>query len=225
MTDGTAATQRLHSAAMKSRGSFYLRLAFTSMALYFVCWWMGWSSAGLIFKAMPALGLMMWVRKIGSGDASLIALGLLLSACGDVLLGIDLFLPGLVAFLLAHVAYLVAYLGRTRALHAGRLLPVIAYMVPVFLWLEPHLGSMRVPVIAYVAVIGAMVWRAAAQIGEHPRDPLLPWLATLGAVSFAISDTMVAWHRFVDPDAPIHVPLMLTYWAGQTGIAASSERT
>lgn len=209
---------------MKTRGSFYLRLALTSMALYFVCWWMDWSTAALILKAMPALALMAWVRTVGSGDASLIALGLLLSACGDVLLGIDLFLPGLVAFLLAHVAYLLAYLGRTRALHLGRLLPVIAYMVPVYLWLEPHLGAMKAPVIAYVTVIAAMVWRAMAQIGEHPRDPLLPWYATLGAVSFAVSDTMVAWHRFVDVDAPIHVPLMLTYWAGQLGIAASSER-
>lgn len=210
---------------MQTRGSFALRGALVSMALYFVCWWFDWSGLALVFKPLPALWLMVWVLAIGSRDGRTIALGLLLSACGDLLLGVDLFLPGLVAFLLAHVAYLAAYFGRTRALHLGRIAPVLIYMVPLYKILEGHLGVMRVPVLAYMVVIGLMVWRAAAQIGEHPRSPLLPWYATIGAVVFAISDTMVAWHRFVDADAPIHVPLMLTYWAGQLGIAASSERT
>lgn len=209
---------------MASRGSFGLRFALISMALYFVCWWSGWSWAALVFKPMPALGLMLWVASAGSRDGSLIALGLLLSACGDLLLGIDLFLPGLVAFLLGHVAYLWAYVGRARALRLGRLLPVIAFMVIAYRTLGPHLGAMRGPVIVYMAVIGAMVWRAAAQIGAHGCDRRRAWYATLGAVSFAISDVMVAWHRFVDVDAAIRVPLMLTYWAGQTGIAASAER-
>jgi alkenylglycerophosphocholine/alkenylglycerophosphoethanolamine hydrolase len=210
---------------MQSRGSLALRLAFMSMAAYFTFWWFDWPTFALIFKTMPALWLMVWVAQLGTRDGLLIAAGLLLSACGDLLLGLDgMFLPGLVAFLLAHVAYLWAYVGRTRAPHLLRLVPVIAYIYPVFQLLAPHLGAMRGPVIAYMIVIGAMVWRAAAQIGENHRNPLLPWYATLGAAVFAISDTMVAWHRFVDVDAPIHVPLMLTYWAGQTGIAASSDR-
>lgn len=209
---------------MQSRGSFALRAAFTSMALYFLCWALDWSTPGLLLKPMPALCLMAWVAALGTRDGFLIAAGLLCSAFGDVLLGVDLFLPGLVAFLLAHVAYLAAYMGRTRALHLLRLVPVLIYMWPVFKILEPHLGVMRGPVIVYMVVIGAMVWRAAAQIGENSRNPLLPWYATIGAAVFAISDTMVAWHRFVDRDAAVHVPLMITYWLGQTGIAASSER-
>jgi alkenylglycerophosphocholine/alkenylglycerophosphoethanolamine hydrolase len=195
---------------MQSRGSFALRAAFASMALYFTFWALDWSTFALIFKPMPALCLMAWVAALGTRDGLWIAAGLLFSAFGDVLLGVDLFLPGLVAFLLAHVAYLGAYLGRTRALHVLRLVPVVLYMWPIFKILEPHLGVMRAPVIAYMVVIAAMVWRAAAQIGENHRSPLLPWYATIGAVVFAISDTMVAWHRFVDRDAAVHIPLMLT---------------
>lgn len=210
---------------MQSRGSFALKAALASMALYFTFWSLGWATPAFLFKPMPALCLMGWVLGFGTRDARWIALGLLLSACGDVLLALDgMFLPGLVAFLLAHVAYLRAYLGRTRALHLPRLVPVLMFLIPVFKILEPHLGVMRVPVIAYMLVIGAMIWRAAAQIGENHKNPLLPWYATIGAAVFAISDTMVAWHRFVDHDAPIHVPLMLTYWIGQLGIAGSSER-
>ena len=85
--------------------------------------------------------------------------------------------------------------------------------------------SMRVPVLLYVIVICAMLWRAAAQIGEDPTGALRPWLATIGAVLFALSDVMVAWTRFVDPDAALKLPLMLLYWLGQTAITGSSRRT
>jgi alkenylglycerophosphocholine/alkenylglycerophosphoethanolamine hydrolase len=80
-------------------------------------------------------------------------------------------------------------------------------------------------VIAYVVVISAMLWRAAAQIGEDRTGNLRPILAIVGASMFAISDVMVAWHRFVDPEAALKLPLMLLYWAGQLGITASSRRT
>ena len=93
-----------------------------------------------------------------------------------------------------------------------------------FKLIEPHLGAMRGPVLAYVVVISVMVWRAAAQIGEDRTGALRPWLATIGALLFAVSDLMVAWSRFVDPESGLKVPLMLLYWAGQTAIAASTRR-
>jgi hypothetical protein len=35
---------------------------------------------------------------------------------------------------------------------------------------------------------------------------------------------MVAWSRFVDPEAGLQLPLMVLYWAGQTAIASSTRR-
>ena len=83
---------------------------------------------------------------------------------------------------------------------------------------------MRDPVFVYVAVISVMLWRAGAQIGADGTGGLRPWLATIGAWMFALSDMMVAWSRFVDPEAGLKVPLMLLYWAGQTAIASSTRR-
>jgi uncharacterized membrane protein YhhN len=178
----------------------------------------------VVTKTLPALCLAAWLSPPRTRDAAWIAAGLGLSAVGDALLELGWFLPGLGAFLVAHLAYIGAYLGRTRAPQLGRLLPVLAVVVPVYAWLAPHLGAMRGPVVVYIAVISAMVWRAAAQVGEDREDPLRPWLATVGAVMFAVSDAMVAWCRFVDPAAALKVPLMLLYWGGQAAIAASARR-
>jgi uncharacterized membrane protein YhhN len=83
---------------------------------------------------------------------------------------------------------------------------------------------MRGPVIGYMVVISMMLWRAMATIGADGTGGLRPWLATIGAWMFAVSDLMVAWSRFVDPEAGLQVPLMMLYWAGQTAIASSTRR-
>ncbi len=212
---------------MRNPGPLLLRLGLLTAALYLVAHLLGWTGLALICKPLPVVCLLGFLIPPRTRDAALIATGLLLSAIGDLLLEASptLFLPGLVAFLLAHVCYVIAFFGRTRALHLARLGLVAAFSWGMFSLLEPHLGAMRLPVIAYVVVISAMLWRAAAQIGEDRTGNLRPILAIVGASMFAISDVMVAWHRFVDPEAALKLPLMLLYWAGQLGITASSRRT
>lgn len=214
-------------APMRNPGPLLLRLGLLTAALYLLAHLLGWPGLALVCKPLPVVCLLGFLIPPRTRDAALIATGLLLSAIGDLLLQAApaLFLPGLVAFLLAHVCYVIAFLGRTRALHLVRLALVVAFAWSVFSLLEPHLGAMRIPVIAYVVVISAMLWRAAAQIGEDRTGNLRPILATVGASLFAISDVMVAWHRFVAPEAALQVPLMLLYWSGQLAITASSRRT
>ena len=66
-----------------------------------------------------------------------------------------------------------------------------------------------------------MMWRAAARVraGESAG-----WIALAGALVFGLSDTLLALHRF---HAPIALPsaIILTYWAGQLGIALSAIRS
>ncbi len=212
---------------MRNSGPFLLRLGLLTAALYLLAHLLGWSGLALVCKPLPVVCLLGFLIPPRTSDAALIATGLLLSAIGDLLLEASpaLFLPGLASFLLAHVCYVIAFFGRTRALHLGRLGLVVALAWGAFSVLEPHLGAMRVPVIAYVVVISAMLWRAAAQLGEDRTGNLRPILAIAGAAMFAISDVMVAWHRFVAPEAALQLPLMLLYWSGQLAITASSRRT
>ena len=211
---------------MQPRGSTPLRLGLAAAATYFIAHFLGWDALALLMKPAPVLCLLAFLLPVRNRDAALIAGGLLLSAVGDLLLEASpaLILPGLVAFLLAHVMYIIAFVGRTSRLQLRRLMPVLVFTGLGLHVLGPHLGAMRDPVFVYVAVISVMLWRAGAQIGADGTGGLRPWLATIGAWMFALSDMMVAWSRFVDPEAGLKVPLMLLYWAGQTAIASSTRR-
>lgn len=210
----------------RRKDTILLQAGLAAVATFFVALFADIPWLRLATKPLPVVLLIAWLAPFVGRDGRLIALGLALSMVGDVCLELSpsLFLPGLVAFLLAHVAYIAAYVGRTTALHLARLVPVALYCFLVFRWLEPSLGAMRGPVIAYVVVIAVMVWRAFAQLGERPQAPGRAWAAALGAASFALSDTLVAYSRFIASSLAIKVALMILYWGAQWAIAASAER-
>lgn len=179
--------------------------------------------ARLALKPVPVLALAAWVawrchRPLGW----LTAAGLLLSAVGDVLLETGRFLPGLCAFLCAHLAYVAAFVSVTRRPALARALPFVAWGAGAFALLGPGLGSMALPVAAYVAVIMIMMWRAAARLGSHRTPALAALVGLAGAVAFGLSDTLIALDRFDAPIAGVRLPIMLLYWLGQWGIAASA---
>lgn len=151
-----------------------------------------------------------------------ICVGLTWSLIGDVFLMLprDRFVPGLASFLLAHVAYIVAFASGTPL---GTVPAVLALLliaaVPVLRLLWPTLGPMRLPVLLYSATIILMVWRAWG------RRSLLPspgaTLAAVGATLFMISDGLLAVDRFHRPLPFAPTLIMTTYVAAQTMIAAS----
>ena len=177
----------------------------------------------LATKPFPALALAAWVSaKNTRALGRLTAAGLVLSAAGDVLLEIGLFLPGLLAFLAAHLAYVAAFLTADRRPALGRALPFAAWGAGAFALLHPGLGTMAVPVGVYVAVICAMMWRAAARVGSPGTPALAAALGLAGALAFGASDTLIAFNRFATPIPGVRWPIMILYWLGQAGIAASA---
>ena len=195
-----------------------------AVALYVLASAAGTPSLRLAAKPLPVLVLAQAVAAAPGRAFALrrgIFIGLLLSAAGDVLLELDLFLPGLLAFLAAHVAYVVAFLSDTRAAAPLRALPFAIWGGLLFTHVQPRLGSLAGPVIVYVAAICTMMWRAAARVGSRPglrgaRAGLL------GAVSFGLSDSLIALDRFSSPIPGMSAPIMLFYWLGQVGIAKAA---
>lgn len=131
--------------------------------------------------------------------------GLVLSWLGDALLipkgKKKVFLLGLVTFLLAHVAYVPAFV--LRGFDAGGAAVGVAFVVvPIIVvlrWLRPRVkGTMWGAVIAYVFVISAMVCTAAGCVGYGLQDSggVSPLLG-VGALAFWCSDILVARERFV----------------------------
>jgi uncharacterized membrane protein YhhN len=150
-----------------------------------------------------------------------LAAGLALSLAGDVLIEWR-FLAGLAAFLCAHVAYATAFVSDTARPSWSRALPVAAYAVGFTAFLWPDLGPLRPAFLAYAVAIGTMLWRASARVGHRGQATRGEWAALVGAILFALSDSLIALHRFHAPIPAADVPIMLLYWAGQFGIAWSA---
>jgi uncharacterized membrane protein YhhN len=146
---------------------------------------------------------------------------LVLCLVGDVLLMLpqDLFVPGLVAFLFGHVAYIAGLVvdgldGR----RAGVGLVLVALAVAVIgvqvlrgvrAGEEPELEG---PVLAYMGVISLMVV-CAIGVGHAA--------GVVGAGLFYASDSLIAWNRFVHASRRGRLAVIVTYHLAQVGLVLS----
>lgn len=152
-----------------------------------------WPRTGL--KTLPLLAFAL-ASHLAGGPALLTA-ALLFSALGDFALsrrGEAAFLYGLAAFALAHLLYVLVFLGASgQPLWAAfALSPMLAvFLLGVGLsaeiWLVPYVGRLRWPVRAYVVVIIAM-GLAALTLASPPL--------ALGAGLFIASDILLALRLF-----------------------------
>ncbi len=179
----------------------------------------------LLVKPMPVLALLGWLHDAPPSDyRRWISLGLIFSLVGDVLLAWpgDLFVFGLGAFLLAHLAYLKAYLSdcrRPALLPLALALAIGAVLLGILV--SNGLGPLLVPVMVYGLAISAMLWRALARLGTGvPKRSA--WLAAAGALAFVFSDSLIGINRFVQPFHAAPYLIIVSYWLGQWGITASA---
>lgn len=152
--------------------------------------------------------------------------GIALSVAGDVALiwsGQRSFLIGLAAFLLAHLAYVMAFAGVAAWSPHVALVGVVALAVTALvlraIW--PGAAGMHAPTVAYGLVISAMVIAASATVGDGSFAP--GPLAFGGAVLFYASDASLALNRFRRPIPHIALWTLGVYWLGQIGIALSAH--
>ncbi len=149
-----------------------------------------------VIKVIPILALAaLLFRRVPGVQGKLLFAGMLLSGCGDVILDIDrvnLFIPGLVAFLLAHVCYIAAFATELR-LEPKRAIPIALltiYALVIGWFLRDIPSDKLVPVMAYLAVITVMAMGAFLLRRPFP-------LIAIGAVTFMISDTVIAVDKFL----------------------------
>jgi len=131
-----------------------------------------------------------------------IIIGLLFCLGGDVFLALPqdrMFLFGLISFLVGHVCYVIGFVwiaGPSKMTLLGVMVTMVLGGL-IYIWLKPHLGSMKKPVIAYILVISFMFIGAWSVLGM-PQQPLMARLLIfLGAACFYISDIFVARDRFL----------------------------
>jgi alkylglycerol monooxygenase len=185
-------------AALDRRVSVVESLFVFAAALSCMAYALGWPWVEDIAKpAALALLIASVASREGPADVKRLVLAAL-AAClvGDtLLLSPSLFLPGLVAFLIAHGLFIAAF-SRGVGLWPSRLalaaVAVFAALILAFVW--PSLGTMKAPVALYVAVLTLMAAQAAGR-AVVLRDRAAVAVAA-GAILFMLSDMTIALSKF-----------------------------
>jgi uncharacterized membrane protein YhhN len=155
-------------------------------------------------------------------------IGILCSLIGDMLLlSLDrLFLPGLIAFLLTHIAYIIGFsvefaapdvwdiflaaiilLGAVRILQ--RLIPALK---------SKGMSGLILPVTIYGLTISTMLFFAMRTLAHPNWQAGATALVSVGAFLFYISDLILAWNRFVAPIKNDRILNIVAYHLGQIAL-------
>lgn len=172
---------------------------------------------------IPALILLLIISGLSS-SGKIIAAALFFSWAGDVLLLFEnkhalFFISGLVCFLITHIFYIIYFLQiKTAAISLLKKQPwlavlVAAYGVSLVLFLYPHLGAMKIPVLVYAIVICTMVI-CSLHVYNKVNTPANS-VFVAGAVLFAVSDSLLAVNKFYQPFAGAGAFIISTYCAAQ----------
>jgi alkenylglycerophosphocholine/alkenylglycerophosphoethanolamine hydrolase len=177
---------------------------------------------------MLALLWWMWLNAGLGGSMLWFTLGVVFCLAGDVFLMIprELFIFGLAAFLVGHICYIVGLNNNTPFINYWGGLVLVLLGIFIY-WLYPRLArglmqkgenQLRIPVLVYALVISLMVYSALMALTRPGWSIAAALSASVGALLFYASDSMLAWDRFIKPLSHARLRVMTTYHLGQIGI-------
>jgi len=206
-------------------------VAWWFMALFAIAaganWWSRWTDdrrTELWSKPLALIALIGVAATLDPADPAVrvwFVVALVLSLAGDVFLldGDRRFIPGLVAFLLAHVAYTIGLVVAPDWSWVGfgvgvAFMTVLASTVGLRIVAaarrdEPVLG----PAVSAFLVAISLMFCAAVASGN--------WWAIIGAGLFVASDSVLGWRQFVGSARWMPIAVMVTYHLGQAGLVVS----
>ena len=187
---------------------------------------------GLVVKALiiPVLISLALVNlsPLKNRLQKLMVAGLFFSWAGDVFMELsntseNMFIPGLLCFLLAHVMYLTVFFftpGKNCILvnRVYLLIPVLIYGIALVTWLYADLKEMRLPVVLYAFVILAMLTGSINRMEKVNKKSF--YLVLAGAILFVISDSVIAINKFSHQFEGSGIIIMSTYIVAQYFIVA-----
>jgi len=138
----------------------------------------------------------------------------------------NFFIFGLVAFLIAHIFYILFYENILKLENLKKnywlFIPVLIYYVALIYLLSPHLGEMKLPVRVYGVVISYMLIQAL-QI-TRIKNRAASAMMIIGAILFIASDSVLAMNKFYQPFELAGIAIMLTYGMAQFLITVGAIR-
>ena len=150
--------------------------------------------------------------------------GLIFSLLGDMMLLKPWykFELGLAAFLIGHIFYIIAFISyKGMDWDILPLLPLIGFALWLFRMIKPHLGKLLIPVGSYMSVILLMVWQG---IGIWLSEKnIFGLLIGSGAFIFCVSDSILAYQRFMRRFKYGNTIALVTYYIAQYLISSSTK--
>lgn len=204
----------------------YLKAAIIVCALFAIAGSYNWPDQKFYYFFKPATTILILFVVLTASPGKykiLITIGMLFSLMGDIFLMLpsDQFLIGLICFLITHICYIVAFLSDSkfrRPIWPYVLLAVVA--IAIFELLSGGINAaMKFPVAIYAAALSLMTAQALARNLQQKTSGSM--LAAIGAILFMISDTTLAYDRFVTGFTMAHAIILSTYYAAQYFIALS----
>ena len=191
-----------------------------------------WRRLEYLAKPGVMLTLIAWLWSVGGFQGALIwfTCGAVFSLLGDIFLMLpkEQFIAGLLSFLMAHLSYFAGLNQTLPPIHFASAALLILVLLPNVQFyrrisrglVDRDLAALRTPVLVYTLTIGAMLLSALLTL-VRPDSEWRPWPALLvsaGALLFFISDTLLAWEKFVSPIPASRLKVMVSYHLGQLGI-------
>jgi len=212
--------------------SLWLILALISAALEVLAVSRNLQRLEYIAKPAVLICLFLWLySNTGLRENALwFGLGLVFSLVGDVLLisSERLFLFGLIAFLLAHISYIIGFLEESMTITVWSLILAVIITVSISRLLRRIVAAMQMkgenrlilPVTTYGTVISMMLYAAISTIFNPLWKTSSAFFVSLGALLFCASDAILAWNKFVSPVKYGRVLNISLYYLGQIGLIA-----
>lgn len=149
--------------------------------------------------------------------------GLILGLLGDIfLLKKGFFIPGLLAFLTGHIFYIVYFLNKITTVNPiiVILFSIITVIYAAVFFIKLPIAKKKIftgPVILYMGAITFMVILA---FNYNFTVSNSFYLFSIGSVLFYISDAVLAYDKLIYPNKYLAIPILLTYFIGQTILTA-----
>jgi len=141
----------------------------------------------------------------------LVAFGLLSGALGDFFLEFDrFFIPGMGAFLLGHIFYVLGFYKMWGIPSFGIIVTLLLSGFGYFLFLKRFLSKEKLAVFLYVLAICTMVAFSSVRI-----------VAFSGAILFFLSDLLLSYDKYVRRIPNRDLLVLSLYFAGQLFISLS----
>jgi len=187
-----------------------------------------------VTKPLSLFLLILWFSCLGGWQQGwLFGLGLVFSLAGDVflLLSKKMFIFGLFAFLTAHICYIAGFLLADFSFSSWFFVPllfVLGYGIFGYIRIireirkKQEYRRLGPALILYLIMILVMLFTALTTWFRPSWGFWGAFMASLGAFAFTVSDSMLAFRRFLRYFRFARFLVMFTYHLGQLGITTGA---